>query len=124
MTRTAVATGDWHGWHPVITAAAEPTAALATWQPANGHDLVAFMGDLPEGYFGVKAANLGQLAARIHGEFPLDPLFADCMRELAQTEHRARDAAAEAVHVFWRLHEREIRRVIAPRPNEQLWNTR
>jgi hypothetical protein len=112
----------WHGWHPAISAAAEGTSALANWVPSDGTDLLGFMTGLPEGYFGVKAANFARLAKRIGGDFPVDPMFADVMAELAQTEQRASDAAAEAVHVFWKLHEREIRRITDPRPGEYMWN--
>lgn len=108
---------------PIQAAAEAVTEGFSNWDPQNAGDLVGFFQQFPE-FFDELARGVGALAAKAGDELPLHPSVTEGIQEMASTLAGLHDHAEELNGHFRQAHERELERLDAPRPQEELWDVK
>jgi hypothetical protein len=105
-----------------IDAAAEAIDQhVGSWEPENAVDLDQFLGSLPR-LFESLSGSIQHVAERLGSEFPVEPVVAQRLHEIAVSISGMADFSGEAHAVHRVAHAREMERIENPRPNERLWD--
>ena len=111
-----------------MTATIEPVVDamhqfVGGFHPDNGDDLEAFAADFGR-LFTEAGAAIGNLASRLGSDFPVDARVVQAYEEMASTMAALSDLAADAYRVHREVHAKELERIEAPRPGEEMWDVR
>jgi hypothetical protein len=114
------------GGAPSFVAAAEELgAAFAKYEPPPGPGgmvkMLADVGMLPDALDQIQIG-LNVLATRCRHELPLHDAIAEIVHELAKVQSQMANVAGEIKPAIRKLHEKDLERHEAPRPQETLWD--
>jgi hypothetical protein len=106
---------------PIRALAEEVQAGFAGFNPENITDLRGMFTDFPD-FWDQLAEGIRGLATRFDEELPVDPKVAEAIREMGATIVGLGEHSREMGSLFEAAHEAELRRLDAPRPNEDMWD--
>lgn len=109
------------GPSPLVAMSAEMVAGVARFLPPDMWWVAADLDQLDQ-VTGNVAAALRTYARNLSAGYPVDPRIVDMFEEFANTVGKTSDYPLAIATAFRTLHEADIKRRLAPRTNEHLWN--
>ena len=101
--------------------AEEVRSQAARYDPDAMPEYLTDCKDLTEA-FEVEADAIGKFAAVSESDLPVHPDLAAYIRSVQSLLRKVSEEASEVVSHFQKLHEEDMKRHLAPRPNESKWN--
>jgi len=109
------------GPSPLVAMSAEMVAGVARFLPPDMWWVAADLEQLDQ-VTGNVAAALRTYARNLSAGYPVDPRIVDMFEEFANTVGKTSDYPIAIATAFRTLHEADIKKRLAPRINEHLWN--